>query len=69
MIIESNCSKRGCIHYIGVYQADGTEQTECHSCKAFLTGIPISIAYGRNQHLTPLEDQLNDIVFEELKTK
>jgi len=53
MMTEPNCSKRGCIHFRGVSQPDGTEQTETVICSAFPKGIPVVIAYGDNLHLTP----------------
>lgn len=52
MIHESNCTKRGCIHYIGV-ESDGLEKNERHTCAAFPNGIPDVIAFGNNKHLKP----------------
>ncbi len=64
MILEPRCRKRGCRHFDGVIQPDGTEVTEMVVCTAFPNGIPDEIAYGANLHLEPLPNQGNDIVFE-----
>lgn len=53
MLTEPNCSKRGCLHFRGVSQPDGTEMTERVVCDAFPDGIPDEIAYGDNLHLKP----------------
>ena len=66
MLLEPNCYKRKCKHYIGIIQPDGTEETETNSCKAFPEGIPYEIAYGNNKHSKPVEDQKNDIVYEQI---
>lgn len=63
MLYEPNCFTRGCVHYEGVSQPDGTEKTERHVCAAFPKGIPDEIAHGPNKHLTPLAVQKNDLVF------
>jgi len=55
MIAEPNCSKRRCVHFVGAYQPDGTEETETVNCRAFPEGIPFEIAYGDNDHTTPYE--------------
>jgi hypothetical protein len=60
-----NCYTRGCKHFLGVSQSDGTEATEYVYCLAYPKGIPNDIAYGDAQHLKVREDQNNDIVFEE----
>lgn len=62
MIRESNCSKRNCVHYIGVIN-DGDERTERHACEAFRDGIPDEIAFGDNLHLTKHPDQKNDFIY------
>lgn len=67
MLLTSNCFKRECKHFIGVEQPDGTELTERVICSAFPKAIPEDIAYGNNEHLVPLKDQKNDIVFEKEK--
>jgi len=64
MILEPNCYKRGCKHFLGVSQSDGTEATEFVYCEAFKDGIPEEIAYGKNLHKKPFKDQDNDIVYE-----
>ena len=67
MIIEPNCYKRKCKHYLGVIQPDGTELSEVNNCEAYPKGIPFDIAYGKDDHLKVREDQDNEIVFEKLK--
>jgi len=39
--------------------------TETVSCKAFPKGVPNDIAYGNNLHLTVVNGQKGDYVFEE----
>jgi len=68
MILGPKCYDRGCIHYIGVSQPDGTELTERVVCKAFPDGIPNDIAYGDDLHFKIHPDQTNNIVFEEIET-
>lgn len=53
MLMEPNCSIRGCKHLKGVKQPDGTEATEFVYCEAFPDGIPDEIAYGDNTHTSP----------------
>jgi hypothetical protein len=48
------CRERGCAHFVGVVQKDGTEGTEIVACAAFPNGIPDDIAYGDNLHLVPV---------------
>ncbi len=64
MIAPPNCYLRGCVHYLGVLQPDGTELTECVYCRAFPEGIPDEIAYGPEKHLEPIAGQCNSIVYE-----
>jgi hypothetical protein len=68
MLEVSRCWIRGCKHYDGVDQPDGTEASERHICSAFPNGIPDEIAYGDELHLDswPSEEdpQDNDIQFE-----
>lgn len=64
MIQIPNCYKRRCIHYIGILQPNNDESIELPYCKAFPEGIPDSIAYGSNDHLTIRKDQVNEVVFE-----
>ncbi len=66
MMAVPECFKRKCIHYLGVIQPDGTEQTETVACKAFPAGIPSEIAYGMNKHKKRLLNQENDIVYERI---
>jgi hypothetical protein len=63
MIQEPKCSKRNCIHFIGV-KNDGDETTERVVCAAYPDGIPDVIAYGKNKHKKIRKDQDNEIVFE-----
>ena len=63
-LIQPRCWTRGCGNYIGVRQPDNTELSERNVCAAFPDEIPEDIAYGDNLHLTPIPDQVNDIVFE-----
>jgi len=65
MIQEPKCNKRGCVHFIGVLQPDGTEQTERVVCRAYPARIPNVIAYGSNKHIKVRNDQDNEIIFEE----
>jgi hypothetical protein len=65
MLPTPNCFDRGCRHFLGVYTPrPGNEAGQMPNCKAFPKGIPREIAYGPNEHLTPMPDQGNDIVFE-----
>jgi hypothetical protein len=49
MLEEPSCSKRKCIHFLGVMNG-GDESTERNYCEAFPDGIPRFIAYGKNRH-------------------
>lgn len=42
------------------------ENMDHFACKAF-SNIPKEILTGKNKHLSPLDGQVNDIVFEVLK--
>lgn len=64
MLQVPNCFNRGCKHYLGVTQPDGTERTERSICRAYPEGIPDDIAYGDDKHLTVRPDQNNTTVFE-----
>lgn len=64
MLLEPECFKRKCLHYLGVKQDNEEESTERNICDAFPDGIPDEIAYGDNKHLKPLEGQGNQIVYE-----
>lgn len=61
--VTPTCYERGCVHFDGVYQPDGTEMTETVVCKAFPKGIPSEIAYGDNDHTKPFPGD-NGIMFE-----
>lgn len=65
MLKIPECFKRKCKHYHGVYQPDGTEETEVNYCSAFPKGIPDDIAYGGSLHLVKYPGQKNDIIFED----
>lgn len=47
-LIEPECSKRNCLHFIGADDKGGKV-----ICKAFPKGIPSEIAYGDNLHTKP----------------
>jgi len=64
MISIPKCRTRNCIHFNGVAQPDGTENTERVICDAYPAGIPADIAYGDDLHLQVREDQNNSIIFE-----
>ncbi len=64
MIEEPRCSKRKCKHLVGVTGTGELEVDEVAICMAFPLGIPDSIAYGVNDHLSPIDGQDNQIVFE-----
>jgi len=64
MLVTSKCYTRHCRHYLGIRQPDGTEMTERNYCEAFLDKIPNDISYGDNEHLKPVKDQGNEIIFE-----
>jgi hypothetical protein len=63
MILPTACFDRGCVHYIGVRQPDGTEKTERVVCKAYPEGIPDDIADGIDLHSKVRKDQKNSFVF------
>jgi len=68
MLLEPECHKRKCKHYIGIkWLEPDNEGSEVNYCEAFPDGIPPEIAYGDNKHLKPLKGQKNDIVYEEKK--
>lgn len=64
MLRQSQCFKRGCRHFIGAAQPDGTERTERVVCRAYPDGIPREIAYGEDSHSTVRSDQRGEFVFE-----
>jgi len=63
MLEEPKCWLRGCKHYLGISQPDGTELSEVNYCEAFPDGIPWEIAHGTNPHDEVFPDQAGDIVF------
>lgn len=67
MITAPACYIRGCVHYTGVIQPDGSEKTEVCACKAFPNGIPDEIVIGKNKHLKKFPSQKNDITFKSKK--
>ena len=69
MLAKPKCFIKNCIHYKGVTWLGEEESTEVNFCNAFPQGIPNEIAYGDNLHLKPLEDQGNDMVFEDKPIK
>lgn len=64
MLMTSACYTRHCKHYSGINQPDGTEMSEVHYCAAFPDGIPYEITVGENNHLKPVKDQGNEIIYE-----
>lgn len=66
MIAPPNCFIRGCKHYIGIIQADGTEMTEWPACEAYPDGISEEIAYGKDLHLQVRGDQYNNVIYESI---
>jgi hypothetical protein len=64
MLAEPRCWERKCKHYTGVYQTDGTEETEVFVCLAFPTGIPNVIAYGDDLHDVVRKSQVGSYTFE-----
>lgn len=64
MLIEPNCHKRDCRHYIGVKNDGvGDESTERVYCSAFPDRIPDKIAYGNDLHDEVKEGQVGNFVF------
>jgi len=56
MIQEPKCFTRKCVHFLGVKRQDPEEEsTEFVYCKAFPDGIPADIAYGENDHTSPVK--------------
>lgn len=54
MIREANCHKRRCRHYEGLKRDGEPEGNERHVCAAFPDGIPESIAFGFDLHMSPV---------------
>ncbi len=58
MLLETNCSMRGCVFFDGVKFEPGEDggnaaNNAIPACLAFPDGIPNAIAYGRNDHTKP----------------
>ena len=64
MLTEPRCFTRRCKHYMGVHSRTKATESEILVCKAFPEGIPDEIAYGTNDHVKPLKDQKNTLVYE-----
>lgn len=64
MLAEPRCFERDCVHFKGVKRSvESDESTEKVVCKAYPEGIPTSIAYGLDLHLTTRPGD-NGIVYE-----
>lgn len=66
MLIEPNCSKRGCVHFWGHNRPDGTDESLVHICRAYPGGIPDEIAFGDDLHPEVKIGQTGGYVFETL---
>uniref|UniRef100_A0A6M3LGD2 Uncharacterized protein n=1 Tax=viral metagenome TaxID=1070528 RepID=A0A6M3LGD2_9ZZZZ len=66
MLMEPKCFNRQCSNFLGVIEVVN-ERDQKVICKAFLGGIPLSIAYGDDLHLKPIIGQDNNIVYEKEK--
>ena len=55
MILEPECFKRNCRHFLGVKSYGPGESDQRVTCRAFPDGIPEEIAYGKNKHTQPFE--------------
>ena len=64
MIEQPKCSKRRCIHFLGV-KNDGDETTERNYCMAYPNEIPTEIAYGKDKHTELRGDEVVLVVYEE----
>ena len=53
MLVEPECFKRQCKHFLGVIGSN--EFNEGPNCEAFPKGIPREIAYGENKHIRPFK--------------
>lgn len=67
MLLIPKCYERMCKHFAGVTQSDQTEKTEVNVCSAFPEGIPNEIAYGENEHISPVDGD-NGILFEKVSS-
>jgi hypothetical protein len=65
MLMTPRCYERRCKHFQGVRQENEQEVGEVVICAAFPDGIPDTIAYGADLHVTPRSGQGNDIVYEQ----
>ena len=70
MLAEPRCFTRRCRWYEGVRWLDATlgEASETNVCPAFPEGIPDTIAYGDDPHLTVHPLQVGLSVFREKET-
>jgi hypothetical protein len=64
MLAEASCSKRSCVHYLGIKKDEKREMGVWHSCSAFPDGIPYGIAYGGDRHKRKVKGQVGDFVFQ-----
>lgn len=65
---EPRCWSRRCAWFSGVEQPNGEETSERLVCPAYPQGIPSTIAYGEDKHLTVREDQTGDYVYTKKET-
>lgn len=57
---QSKCNIRNCKYYRGTRLLDlSNPSTEVHYCSVFREGVPEDISYGDNEHLTPMEGQVD----------
>ena len=63
MLLEPMCCKRKCIHFLGIKRLGVEEETEVVYCKAFPEGIPDNVAYGNNEHLKVISEQIGDFIY------
>lgn len=62
-VLEPNCSKRKCKHFLGILQE--ALEPGVPYCLAYPEGIPDDIAYGDDLHKVKRADQFTSIVYEE----
>jgi len=54
-MLEPNCSRRKCKHFLGVKDDDRPNSEDVVICTAFPDGIPDAIAYGPIPHTRPYQ--------------